>query len=116
MNNFFNPLHALSNLWAGAMLRACWQGALAVLLAWALSRIFSNAPAALKAWLWRLAYLKLLLALVWSTPIQLALLPPPAHAESITALPDQSILQFADADYSLTSALSHAAPSPNAAT
>ena len=46
------------------MARACWQGGLAILVAWALTRAFPRLSTTLRCWLWRLAYLKLLLALV----------------------------------------------------
>src|SRR4051794_576985 len=65
----------LTDVWASAMWRACWQGALALLVVWAWCRLVAaRAPARVKCWLWRLAYAKLLVSLVWFSPAGLPLL------------------------------------------
>jgi hypothetical protein len=64
-------------LWASAMARACWQGGIALALAWAVCRAWPVLPPRARCWLWRLAYLKLLVALLWATPVDLPLLPAP---------------------------------------
>lgn len=56
------------------MLRACWQGTVALLLVWAISLVFRRLSPALKCWLWRAAFLKLLLAFVWNGHFDLPLL------------------------------------------
>jgi beta-lactamase regulating signal transducer with metallopeptidase domain len=68
----FNPFAAS---WLAALWRACWQGGLALLLVWAVCRAFHRLPARAKSWLWRLAYLKLLVAFLCAAPIALPLLP-----------------------------------------
>jgi len=68
----FNPFAAS---WLAAIWRACWQGGLALLLVWAVCRAFHHLPARAKSWLWRLAYLKLLVAFLCAAPIALPLLP-----------------------------------------
>jgi beta-lactamase regulating signal transducer with metallopeptidase domain len=75
--------------WASAMARACWQGALAFLLAWLVCRLPWLAPR-VQCWLWRVAYLKLLIALFWATPVDLPVLAPssapnpaPAHPQTL---------------------------------
>jgi beta-lactamase regulating signal transducer with metallopeptidase domain len=65
-----------SNLWLIAMSRALWQGTIALALVWLVCKFATRLPARVKSWLWRLAYLKLLLALLWATPMDLALLKP----------------------------------------
>src|SRR5438552_13069258 len=62
-------------MWLMAAWHVCWQGGLALLLAWTVARVFTRVPAVLKSWLWRLAYIKLLVAFFWITPINLPLLP-----------------------------------------
>jgi beta-lactamase regulating signal transducer with metallopeptidase domain len=61
--------------WFETLLRASWQGAMALGLVWMISRWIVAVPGRFKAWLWRLAFLKLLVALLWVTPISLAVLP-----------------------------------------
>jgi beta-lactamase regulating signal transducer with metallopeptidase domain len=61
-----------------AIWRASWQGAVVLLLVGALCRLFPKLPAAARCWLWRLALLKILLALVPLVafePLALRLLP-----------------------------------------
>ncbi|HLK58741.1 MAG TPA: M56 family metallopeptidase [Chthonomonadaceae bacterium] len=62
--------------WAAAIGRACWQGGLALLLAGLICRAFPRLSPRLQCWLWRLAYLKLLISLLCITPLNLPLLPP----------------------------------------
>src|SRR4051812_451377 len=66
----------LTDVWAGAMWRASWQGGLGLGIVWAWCRLLGpRTPARVKCWLWRLAYAKLLLSLVWTAPAALPLLP-----------------------------------------
>ena len=60
----------------GLIGRASLQGALAILAVWAVCRLFPRLPASLRCGLWWLACLKLVLGLVWTTPVPLPLLPP----------------------------------------
>jgi beta-lactamase regulating signal transducer with metallopeptidase domain/dipeptidyl aminopeptidase/acylaminoacyl peptidase len=64
-------------VWAGAICRACWQGSLTMLLVWVAVRAFRRLPPRERCWLWRLAYLKWLVALLCATPVDLPLLPAP---------------------------------------
>ncbi len=64
--------------WAPALWRAAWQGGIALGLAWGLCRLLPRLSPRVRCWLWRLAYLKLLVALAWSTPVPLPLLSPGA--------------------------------------
>jgi beta-lactamase regulating signal transducer with metallopeptidase domain len=61
--------------WAEALLRASWQGGVAILAAYAIGALFPRMPAAARCWLWRLAYLKLLIGFLAFAPIHLHLLP-----------------------------------------
>ncbi|NQT17830.1 MAG: M48 family metalloprotease, partial [Planctomycetes bacterium] len=75
MNDWLVTLNDFSSAWADGMVRACWQGGVAILFVWGLCRLLTRMPPAAKCWLWRLAYLKLFVALVWAAPIALPLLP-----------------------------------------
>ncbi|HLK60669.1 MAG TPA: M56 family metallopeptidase [Chthonomonadaceae bacterium] len=75
-------------LWEASMWRACWQGGVAILLVWALCRALPRLSPRVRCWFWRLAYLKLMVALFWATPIDIPLLHP-------SALPQVSVAQAA---------------------
>jgi beta-lactamase class D/beta-lactamase regulating signal transducer with metallopeptidase domain len=70
--------------WIDTLVSASMAGGAALLLVWCMLKLTSwlrrSAPISprVRCWLWRLAYLKLLLALAapWCQPIELALLPP----------------------------------------
>jgi len=61
--------------WADGMFRAVWQGGAALLLVWLACIALRRGSPALKCWLWRLGYLKFLVALLLLSPIALPLLP-----------------------------------------
>ena len=65
--------------WGGALGRACGQGALGVLLVWAVCRLWPRLPAASRCWLWWLACLKLAVGLLCLPPVAVPVLP---HAPS----------------------------------
>jgi beta-lactamase regulating signal transducer with metallopeptidase domain len=66
--------HALELL--GRLARAAAMGTLFVLAVWILCRLAPRLTAGLRCALWWLACLKLLLGLIWPTPLALPLLPP----------------------------------------
>ena len=59
-----------------SLYRASWQGAIAIIAVWLICRCASRLPASLRCWLWRLVYIRLLLALVLPSALSLAVLPP----------------------------------------
>lgn len=73
----------LSVYWSGPILRATWQGGLAIAAAWILVRGRPGLPPRVACWLWRLADFKLIIALLWGTPILLPLLPPSTQSETL---------------------------------
>lgn len=102
MNAILVKASAMSGPWSDVILRACVEGGIALMLVWFLTRYVHRVPARVKCWLWRLAYLKLLMGLLWAGPIHLPLLRPP-H-QSATPRP-------MDASYDSASAIaSPAAP------
>jgi beta-lactamase regulating signal transducer with metallopeptidase domain len=59
--------------WADLMLHALYHGILAMLLVWGIIRLFPRIHPTIQCWLWRLAYLKLLIALFWRKQVPLYL-------------------------------------------
>ena len=70
-----DALPHFADRWATAMLRALWQGGVAILIVWAICLIIPSLPARMKCWLWRLAAVKLIVSLLWLSPLQILLLP-----------------------------------------
>ena len=87
MNTWMLQINPLAATWLDAIWRASWQASIAFALVWAVCRVFKNLPARAKSWLWRLAYLKLLVAFLWATPISLPLLPAKAGQPTLGARP-----------------------------
>src|SRR5687768_15205522 len=75
MGRWIEPIDAWAGPWSEAMVRASWQGGVALALVWAWCRAVPRTPAAVQCWLWRLGYVKLLVALLWATPVDLPALP-----------------------------------------
>jgi beta-lactamase regulating signal transducer with metallopeptidase domain len=110
LENVIVALNSVGGPWGEAMWRACWQGGLALLAAWLVCRLFRKVPAGVQCWLWRVAYVKLLIALLWAGTVALPVLPglspvaalprsvttaltvlpaaPPSPAVEATALPE----------------------------
>lgn len=80
MNGLIASLNAVSGPWAEAVWRACWQGAVALGLVWVVCRAWPRLPAGAQCWLWRLAYLKLLLGVVRLPAVAVPVLPDRAPA------------------------------------
>ncbi len=77
-------LNDIASLWGPAMLRACWHGALAVGVVWAICRCFPRLSPATRATLWWLACLKMLLGLFFAGWLPVAVLPAlPAAAPAV---------------------------------
>ena len=90
MNAGIDPLNAIAAPWLDILVRASWQGGIALAAVWLIARFVSRLPAAHKVWLWRLAFLKLLAGLIWLSPVALPILPQqtpafPAVTEGIPA-------------------------------
>ncbi|HWB12762.1 MAG TPA: M56 family metallopeptidase [Pirellulales bacterium] len=74
--------------WVGNLVRASWQGAIAIAFVWAIIRCWPRflSPRVV-CWLWRLACLKLLVALFWGQPVSLPVLP----AEPVTSVVHKAV-------------------------
>jgi beta-lactamase regulating signal transducer with metallopeptidase domain len=71
--------------------RASLQGALLIAAVWLVCRLFPRLPAGLRCGLWWLACAKLVLGLVWVTPVRLAVLPAVAEPVSVHSAPRSSV-------------------------
>lgn len=81
-------LEAVAAVWLRAMGRACWEGALAFLAAFLFCACLPGVTGNLRCWVWRLAFVKLLVALWLWQPIELPLLrPQPVAAGTRAASP-----------------------------
>ncbi len=111
---FWNEsLNTFAANWLETLIRVCWQGGLALALAWAVCRLIPRLPAWGRCWLWRVAYLKLLFAFFWLPTLDLPLLPPASSPEAIT-----QVQGFAQTEYGVsvsTSATLWAEPLPTPA-
>jgi beta-lactamase regulating signal transducer with metallopeptidase domain len=74
MHTWILQTNALAGEWLGAIARASVQGGAVLLAVWIVDRLFRRLPAQVRVWLWRLAYLKLIVAFLWAAPINLPLL------------------------------------------
>jgi len=72
MIEWFNHL---GGIWWVQITRALGQGSVVLLAVWFLTRLWPTMPVGARSWLWRLAYLKLMLTLIWLTPIEVPILP-----------------------------------------
>lgn len=75
MNQLLQSFELWGEAWAASLWRASWQGAIAIGLVWAIARWSKLVSARVVCWLWRLACLKLLVALFWVQPMLLPVLP-----------------------------------------
>lgn len=75
MSTWIITVNQTGTTWCDAIWRASWQGGLALLLVFGICRLITKIPARFQCWLWRLAYLKLLLSFFLAGAIPLAILP-----------------------------------------
>lgn len=95
---FVNQINAWSDLLVTQLWRATWQGGIALLVVLLLCHFVRGLPATAKCWLWRLAFLKLVIAGLWLAPIEFHLMPNWQSAEVAQSVPQwTSITNDADA-------------------
>jgi beta-lactamase regulating signal transducer with metallopeptidase domain len=85
MSTWIQHINPIGTAWLEALWRASWQGGIALLLVWVVCSAFKRLPARARSWLWRLAYLKLLVTFFCTTPIDLPLLPAKARPADMKA-------------------------------
>ena len=86
-------MNILLDAWAMTMWRACWQGGLVVLVVWTICLVIPSMPARCRCWLWRLAILKFIVALLLPTLVNLPLLPAPSVASPMPEVAVQIVTQ-----------------------
>lgn len=62
--------------WSALIVKSAWEGGLALAIAWLIIKLYPAIHPSIQCWLWRLAYLKLLIVLIWAIPVSLSVLPP----------------------------------------
>ncbi|MEX0711098.1 MAG: M56 family metallopeptidase [Pirellulales bacterium] len=84
----------IAQTWTDTLWRASWQGSIGIVAVLLLCRAWPQMPPGIQCWLWRAAYLKLLVLVAWQTPIELPLLPPAnggdAMSSGLVSGPEQS--------------------------
>ncbi len=75
MSQFLHTIEPWVELTGASLWRASWQGAIAIAAAWAIARWCTFLSPRVVCWVWRLACLKLLVALFWIQPIAVPVLP-----------------------------------------
>jgi beta-lactamase regulating signal transducer with metallopeptidase domain len=78
-------LNQWGDQWAAGIWRACWQGSVVILLVWGVCLALPQMSPRVRCWFWRLAYIKLFIALLWTTPVDIPLLRPARTPELISA-------------------------------
>ena len=74
MSNFLQIIESWTELWGASLWRASWQGAIVLALSWAIARWCTGLSPRIVCWIWRLACLKLLVALLWIQPVGIPVL------------------------------------------
>lgn len=74
----------------GALISASVQGGIALAVVWLICRVWRTMPGRVRCWLWRIAYVKLLAALIWTSPVRLAWLPAKGDAGTAEVVPSQA--------------------------
>jgi beta-lactamase regulating signal transducer with metallopeptidase domain len=90
MSDFISMMNDWAEVWGTAMFRVSWMGSLVIIVVWAIGRFFPQMPLFARNWLWRLAYLKLFLLMLWNTPVELPLLSTVRESSVAVAQPIRS--------------------------
>lgn len=77
-------LNSVADDWALQMWRAVWQGSVATGIVYAMCRICTRIPGQLRCWLWRAVFLRMLILLLIQRTIDLPVLSPPPHSETLS--------------------------------
>lgn len=77
-----NVMLDLLNGWSSAMWRASWHAGIAAIVVWIVCRTVPTIPARFRAWMWRFVVVKFAVALLWTMPVDVPILP-------VTTLPAQ---------------------------
>jgi beta-lactamase regulating signal transducer with metallopeptidase domain/regulation of enolase protein 1 (concanavalin A-like superfamily) len=93
MSQFLQGFELWSETWLAGLWRASWHGAIAIAAVWAITRRSRFLSARVACWFWRLACVKLLVALFWVQPVWLRVL---AAESAAPVVPEAVSLDVAD--------------------
>ena len=79
MNSAIQSVNVFSADWAAWLWRVSWQSAIVIAIAWLIVLALRRTSPRVRSWVWRIAYLKILVLTVWTTPLRVAILPPSAN-------------------------------------
>ena len=79
MNSAIQSVNVFSADWAAWHWRVSWQSAIVIAIAWLIVLALRQTSPRVRSWVWRIAYLKILVLTVWTTPLRVAILPPSAN-------------------------------------
>ncbi len=101
MDLTITTINELSSRCVPLLWRASWQGGVALILILVLCQAVRKIPARVQCWLWRLAFLKLLIVGLWIVPLEIRCLPPvepvKVSGESELSAPEASFYVPAEA-------------------
>ncbi len=83
MNELLHSLEPWASAWLANLWWASWQGGLAIVAAWAISRWWKSLSPRVMCWIWRATCIKMLATLVCVQLVSLAVLPPEPPAAVI---------------------------------
>jgi beta-lactamase regulating signal transducer with metallopeptidase domain len=110
MNTILQFLGPWTELWFDALWRATWQGGILLAIVWALARWCTFLSPRVVCWMWRLACVKLLVALAWAVPVNLPLLPPGAPSLAPSQAAVTNVADLGHANHFQQSSHGEAAP------
>ncbi|MGV3722497.1 MAG: M56 family metallopeptidase [Actinomycetota bacterium] len=75
MVELIDRFQSIEATWGPSLWRACWQGGIVIGVIFAASRLLPRLSPSVRDSLWRFAHLKLVVALFWTTPLIIPILP-----------------------------------------
>ena len=78
--------HSFLDIWGERMFTASWQGGLLLAIVWIVSRYWKRVPAVTRCWIWRIAYVKFAIVLLFGCLLPLPILPAPFENAPATAI------------------------------
>ncbi len=90
-------------VWSGLIIKASWEGGLALLIIWSVIMLWPSIHPTIQCWLWRLAYLKMIFTLLLTIPVRLPLFQ--SLLLNNVALPKAALIQNTQSVQAITTKL-----------
>lgn len=74
MSPWFPIAEGFSGGWPAVLWHVSWEAGLLIVAVWITVHVLPRIPARVRCWLWRLVFAKLVLGLIWVTPLNLPIL------------------------------------------